>query len=278
MKCGDVITSNSILWASSLIGYFADIYSSRSDPQVGEDSSLPATSQAPSIGFEAGAASEAGPGPGLPEAPLRQRALLDACFPTVGGGLLLAPLPRDSPAAPGVSQELPRCTSQATPFLPAASPGLPQAPLRSRTALPRAETSLPAAGPAGLSTPSPHSTPSAAHSSRVIVITAEDVSDVIARVKREKTCAGNRVVSEMLQALLLDGVVRFAELLGCLLADTSLSFPTSWTELEAILLPQNRCAGDLERFQADHYLSDACEHVGLGVSCQAATIRDSKPF
>ena len=70
-------------------------------------------------------------------------------------------------------------------------------------------------------------------------ITAEDVGDVIARMKRGKTCASDNVVSEMLQALPFDGIVRLAELLDCLLADASLPLPASWTELEAILLPKN---------------------------------------
>ena len=236
MTCNGVTTSNRNLWCSSLIEYFADIYSSRTDPQAGEGTSLPAANLARS----------AGPGPR--EAPVTYHPSSNR----------LAPLLHSAP-------------SEQTPLPAAGFPsGLHSTP-SAQTPLPAAGVSSgqlgsPAAGfPCGPPGPLKHSTPTA-HSSRMTTITAEDVGDVIARTKRGKTCASDNMVSEMLQALPLDGIVRFAELLDCLLADASLPLPASWTELEAILLPK-RFPRNLERLQADHDLPDARENLGLGPSC-----------
>ena len=216
MKCGGISTSNRTLWCSSLIEYFADIYSTRTDPQAGEESSLPAASQAHPAGLGPREALKANP-------PSSNR---------------LAPLP---PSAPSEQTPLPATgSSSGLHSTPSAPTSLPAAgPSSGQPGTPAEATPLPAAGfSSGQPGPLKHRTPSAAHSSRVTTITAEDVSDVIARMKRGKTCALDNVVSEMLQALPPDGIVRLAELLDSLLADASLPLPSSWTELEAILLPK----------------------------------------
>ena len=196
MNCGGVSTSNRNLWCSSLIEYFADIYATRTDPQAGEGTSLPAANQARPAGLGPREAPQANP-------PSSNR---------------LAPLPQGAPSelsafpAAGSSSGLHSIPSAQTPLPTASSCG--------------GQLGSPAAGfPSGLPGSPKHRTASAAHSSRVTTITAEDVSDVIARMKRGKTCASDNVVSEMLQALPLDGIVRLAELLDYLLADASLPLP-----------------------------------------------------
>ena len=76
MTCNGVSTSNRILWCSSLIEYFVDIYSTRTDPQAGEGASLPAAYQA----------RPAGPGP---------RKAPAAYLPSSSQ---LAPLPHSAPS------------------------------------------------------------------------------------------------------------------------------------------------------------------------------------
>ena len=214
MNCGGLSTSNRALWCSSLIDYFADIYPTRTDLQAGDETSLPAACQAHPVG----------------------RRPHEACKTNPPSSNRLAPLPHSAPLeqtplpSAGSFSGLHSTPSARTP-LPAAGSSSGQ------LGSPAEETSPPAAGfPSGQ--PGPPEAPSAAHSSRVTTTTAEDVSDVIARMKRGKTCARDNVVSEMLQALPLDGIVRLAELLDCLLADASLPLPSFWTELEAILLPK----------------------------------------
>ena len=52
MTCNGVSTSNRNLWCSSLIEYFADIFSTRTDPQAGEGTFLPAANLARPAGPE----------------------------------------------------------------------------------------------------------------------------------------------------------------------------------------------------------------------------------